>query len=84
MFFLQQGLWPKIAFHWQIINLCFILYYLFEMCVKLFAFGWRGYLSYRSNIFDGFLTILLLVPCSAPVMFDYTNYSILHLKYHTK
>ncbi|XP_076579712.1 two pore channel protein 2 [Chaetodon auriga] len=45
----------------EIINLCFILYYLFEMCVKIFAFGWRGYLSYRNNIFDGFLTIMLLV-----------------------
>ncbi|XP_072237138.1 two pore channel protein 2 [Leuresthes tenuis] len=44
----------------EIINLCFILYYLFEMCVKIFAFGWRGYLSYRNNIFDGFLTILLM------------------------
>ncbi|TWW67002.1 Two pore calcium channel protein 2 [Takifugu flavidus] len=45
----------------QIINLCFILFYLFEMCVKIFALGLRGYLSYRSNIFDGFLTVLLLV-----------------------
>ncbi|XP_034534943.1 two pore calcium channel protein 2 [Notolabrus celidotus] len=45
----------------EIINLCFILYYLFEMCVKIFAFGWRGYLSYRNNVFDGFLTILLLI-----------------------
>uniref|UniRef100_A0A7N6C134 Two pore channel protein 2 n=1 Tax=Anabas testudineus TaxID=64144 RepID=A0A7N6C134_ANATE len=45
----------------EIINLCFILYYLFEMCVKIFAFSWRGYLSYRNNIFDGFLTVLLLV-----------------------
>lgn len=45
----------------QIINLCFILYYLFEMCVKIFAFSWRGYLSYRNNVFDGFLTVLLLV-----------------------
>ncbi|KAM8895028.1 two pore channel protein 2 isoform 2-T2 [Spinachia spinachia] len=44
-----------------IINLCFILYYLFEVCVKIFAFGWRGYLSYRNNIFDCFLTALLLV-----------------------
>ncbi|XP_047187529.1 two pore channel protein 2 [Scophthalmus maximus] len=44
----------------EIINLCFILYYVFEMCVKIFAFGWRGYLSYRNNIFDGFLTVLLL------------------------
>lgn len=31
------------------------------MCVKIFAFGWQGYLSYRNNIFDGFLTVLLLV-----------------------
>ncbi|XP_037553589.1 two pore calcium channel protein 2 [Nematolebias whitei] len=45
----------------EVTNLCFILYYLFEMSVKIFAFGWRGYLSYRNNIFDGFLTILLLV-----------------------
>ncbi|XP_071329017.1 two pore channel protein 2 isoform X1 [Trachinotus anak] len=45
----------------EIINLCFILFYLFEMCVKIFAFGWRGYLSYRNNIFDGFLTTLLLI-----------------------
>uniref|UniRef100_A0A8P4KCG1 Two pore channel protein 2 n=1 Tax=Dicentrarchus labrax TaxID=13489 RepID=A0A8P4KCG1_DICLA len=45
----------------EIINLCFILYYLFEMSVKIFAFGWKGYLSYRNNIFDGFLTILLLI-----------------------
>ncbi|XP_035508026.1 two pore calcium channel protein 2 [Morone saxatilis] len=45
----------------EIINLCFILYYLFEMNVKIFAFGWKGYLSYRNNIFDGFLTILLLI-----------------------
>nr|XP_019935166.1 PREDICTED: two pore calcium channel protein 2 isoform X1 [Paralichthys olivaceus] len=44
----------------EIINLCFILYYLFEMSVKIFAYGWRGYLSYRNNIFDGCLTILLL------------------------
>ncbi|XP_060890989.1 two pore channel protein 2 isoform X2 [Labrus mixtus] len=42
------------------INLCFILYYLFEMCVKIFAFGWRGYLSYKNNVFDGLLTIILL------------------------
>ncbi|XP_061819819.1 two pore channel protein 2 isoform X1 [Nerophis lumbriciformis] len=45
----------------EIINLCFIIYYMFEMAVKIFAFGWKGYLSYRNNIFDGFLTVLLLV-----------------------
>uniref|UniRef100_A0A3Q3XCF6 Ion transport domain-containing protein n=1 Tax=Mola mola TaxID=94237 RepID=A0A3Q3XCF6_MOLML len=48
-------------FTMEIINLCFILYYLFEMSVKIFALGWRGYLSYRNNIFDGLLTILLLI-----------------------
>ncbi|KAM3625821.1 uncharacterized protein V6R79_018104 [Siganus canaliculatus] len=48
-------------FAMEITNLCFILYYLLEMCAKIFAFGWRGYLSYRNNIFDGFLTVLLLV-----------------------
>ncbi|XP_029353591.1 two pore channel protein 2 isoform X2 [Echeneis naucrates] len=45
----------------EVMNLCFILFYLFEMCMKVFAFGWRGYLSYRNNIFDGLVTILLLV-----------------------
>uniref|UniRef100_A0A3P9QG27 Two pore segment channel 2 n=1 Tax=Poecilia reticulata TaxID=8081 RepID=A0A3P9QG27_POERE len=45
----------------EVINLCFILFYLSEMSIKIFAFGWRGYLSYRSNIFDGFLTVLLLI-----------------------
>lgn len=48
-------------FSHQVINLCFILFYVFEMCMKIFAFGWKGYLSYKSNIFDGFLTVLLLV-----------------------
>ncbi|XP_017275020.1 two pore calcium channel protein 2 isoform X2 [Kryptolebias marmoratus] len=45
----------------EVTNSCFILYYLFEMSAKIFAFGWRGYLSYKNNIFDGFLTLLLLV-----------------------
>lgn len=47
-------------YNMELINLCFILYYLFEMCAKIFALGWRGYISYRNNVFDGFLTILLL------------------------
>lgn len=47
-------------FYIELINLIFILYYLFEMFAKLFAFGWRGYISFKNNIFDGFLTIFLL------------------------
>ncbi|KAM6980649.1 two pore channel protein 2 [Aplochiton taeniatus] len=45
----------------EVINCCFITYYLLEMAMKILAFGWRGYLSYRNNIWDGFLTIVLLV-----------------------
>ncbi|TRZ01939.1 hypothetical protein DNTS_032274 [Danionella cerebrum] len=47
-------------FYMEIINCIFIVYYLIEMLLKIVAFGWKGYLSYRNNIFDGFLTILLL------------------------
>uniref|UniRef100_A0A3B3ZE98 Ion transport domain-containing protein n=1 Tax=Periophthalmus magnuspinnatus TaxID=409849 RepID=A0A3B3ZE98_9GOBI len=47
-------------FYMEIINLLFILYYLCEMSAKLFAFGWKGYFSYRNNVFDGLLTVLLL------------------------
>ncbi|XP_064169569.1 two pore channel protein 2-like isoform X2 [Anguilla rostrata] len=48
-------------YYLEAINCFFIVYYLLEMVLKIFAFGWRGYLSYRSNIFDGLLTVLLLV-----------------------
>lgn len=47
-------------FYMELINLVFILYYLFEMGAKIFAFGWRGYVSFKNNVFDGFLTLLLL------------------------
>ncbi|KAM8815476.1 two pore channel protein 2 isoform 2-T2 [Rhynchonycteris naso] len=44
-----------------ILNCVFILYYLAEMLLKVFALGLLGYLSYPSNLFDGLLTIILLV-----------------------
>ncbi|XP_055127051.2 two pore channel protein 2 isoform X2 [Symphalangus syndactylus] len=44
-----------------ILNCVFIVYYLLEMLLKVFALGLRGYLSYCSNVFDGLLTIVLLV-----------------------
>ncbi|MEE6498989.1 hypothetical protein FKM82_003272 [Ascaphus truei] len=43
------------------INCFFILYYLLEMGLKIFSLGLKSYLSYPSNIFDGLLTIILLV-----------------------
>ncbi|XP_062405531.1 two pore channel protein 2-like isoform X2 [Sardina pilchardus] len=45
----------------EVINCVFILFYLLEMVLKNIALGWRGYLSYKSNIFDGTLTILLVM-----------------------
>lgn len=44
-----------------ILDYIFVLYYLVEMLLKVFALGLRGYLSNRSNAFDGFLTIVMLV-----------------------
>ncbi|KAM5316756.1 two pore channel protein 2 isoform 2-T2 [Glossophaga mutica] len=44
-----------------IFNCVFVLYYLVEMLLKVFALGLLGYLSYPSNTFDGLLTIVLLV-----------------------
>ncbi|KAG5848907.1 two pore channel protein 2-like [Anguilla rostrata] len=45
----------------EVVNCFFIVLYLLEMLLKIFAFGWRGYVSYRNNIFDGLMTIILLV-----------------------
>lgn len=51
----------------QILNCVFILYYLAEVLLKVFALGLPGYLSYPSNVFDGLLTAILLVsPRPAP------------------
>ncbi|XP_076879816.1 two pore channel protein 2 [Brachyhypopomus gauderio] len=47
-------------YYMEVINCAFILYYLIEMLLKLIGFGWKGYLSYRNNVFDGVFTILLL------------------------
>ncbi|XP_049993603.1 two pore channel protein 2 isoform X1 [Alexandromys fortis] len=45
----------------EIFDYVFILYYVLELLFKVFALGLRGYLSYCSNVFDGILTIVLLV-----------------------
>ncbi|XP_054827424.1 two pore channel protein 2 [Eublepharis macularius] len=43
------------------INCFFILCYLLEMLLKILALGLKRYLSYSRNIFDGLLTIVLMV-----------------------
>ncbi|XP_041074063.1 two pore calcium channel protein 2-like [Polyodon spathula] len=42
------------------VNCFFIVYYLLEMKLKMFALGFKGYMSHRSNIFDGFVIVFLL------------------------
>ncbi|XP_028335118.1 two pore channel protein 2 isoform X2 [Physeter macrocephalus] len=44
-----------------ILNCVFILYYLLEMLLKVFALGLQGYLVSSSNVCDGLLAIVLLV-----------------------
>ncbi|XP_043827837.1 two pore calcium channel protein 2 [Dromiciops gliroides] len=44
-----------------VLNCFFILYYVLEMLLKVFALGLKGYISFFSNIFDGILTVILLV-----------------------
>lgn len=44
-----------------VLNCVFILYYVLETLLKVFALGPRGYLSYASNVCDGLLTGVLLV-----------------------
>ncbi|XP_055000094.1 two pore channel protein 2 [Sorex araneus] len=54
-----SGQWDN--FTMEVLNCIFILYYLLEALLKVFALGPRGYLSRPSNAFDGLLTLVLLV-----------------------
>nr|XP_027799865.1 two pore calcium channel protein 2 isoform X1 [Marmota flaviventris] len=44
-----------------VLNCVFIMYYLLELLLKVFALGPWGYLSYPENLFDGLVTLALLV-----------------------
>uniref|UniRef100_A0A8C9P799 Two pore channel protein 2 n=1 Tax=Spermophilus dauricus TaxID=99837 RepID=A0A8C9P799_SPEDA len=44
-----------------VLNCVFIMYYLLELLLKAFALGPWGYLSYPENLFDGLVTLALLV-----------------------
>ncbi|CAH1799883.1 unnamed protein product [Owenia fusiformis] len=45
----------------SIANLCFVVYYAIEQCFKIWALGWKLYMWKRTNVFDGFITIILVV-----------------------
>ncbi|XP_022111800.1 two pore calcium channel protein 2-like isoform X2 [Acanthaster planci] len=42
------------------VNFSFILFYLFEQILKVWAYGCRRYVASKLNIFDGLLTIILV------------------------
>ncbi|XP_077983123.1 two pore channel protein 2-like [Glandiceps talaboti] len=44
-----------------ITNFVFVVYYLLELTVKLWALGFRKYISSKSNIFDATVTIALVI-----------------------
>ncbi|XP_042197410.1 two pore calcium channel protein 2 [Callorhinchus milii] len=48
-------------FYLGIGNNLFVLYYMLEMALKIFAYGVKGYISYNSNKIDGLLTVILVV-----------------------
>ena len=45
----------------QIFNFGFVIYYVLEQTVKVWAAGCRRYIHEKSNIFDGVITFLLAV-----------------------
>lgn len=50
----------------QVLNCVFVMYYLLELLLKVFALGPWGYLSYPENLFDGLVTLGLLVRLEMP------------------
>ncbi|XP_044292528.1 two pore calcium channel protein 2 isoform X2 [Varanus komodoensis] len=55
----SPALWDD--FFLGVINCVFIFYYILEMLLKIIALGLSRYLSYPSNLFDGLLTVVLMV-----------------------
>ncbi|CAG2201593.1 TPCN2 [Mytilus edulis] len=45
----------------NIVNFGFVTYYLLEQVLKFVMFGWRRYIFEKSNIYDGLITVALVV-----------------------
>lgn len=45
----------------QIVNFTFVVYYFVEQLVKFVCFGWRRYVYEYWNVFDGVITVILVV-----------------------
>lgn len=57
----QDTIWVNRNSHLAIANLIFVLYYLFEQLLKLWAVGWQRYRSSLVNIYCGAITMFLVV-----------------------
>ncbi|XP_046713945.1 two pore channel protein 2 isoform X2 [Silurus meridionalis] len=75
----EKTVFEKNDFYMEVMNWVFIIYYFMEMILKMISLSWRGYLSYRNNIFDGFFTIILLIlQITIFVMFKITDPKSIH------
>ncbi|CAL1534837.1 unnamed protein product [Lymnaea stagnalis] len=45
----------------RIVNFTFVMYYMIEQAVKVWAFGWRRYLADLGNIYDAVITVALVI-----------------------
>ena len=45
----------------NIVNFCFVFYYLVEQILKFVMFGWKRYVFEKANIYDGVITLALVV-----------------------
>ncbi|XP_046844291.1 two pore channel protein 2-like [Xenia sp. Carnegie-2017] len=45
----------------SVCDLCFIVYYAVEQCLKIWAFGWQRYVTSKQNKFDMIITFTLVI-----------------------
>ncbi|KAJ7379048.1 Two pore calcium channel protein 2 [Desmophyllum pertusum] len=55
-----DNIWKNTNSHLAIVNFFFVLYYLLEQLIKLWAVGWQRYRSCKVNLYCGFITLLLV------------------------
>ena len=59
-------------------NLCFIVYYTLEQILKLIGFGVKGYVRSIGNIYEGVVTIILVILEILTLCLYYTSITLSH------
>jgi len=59
--FEYDKIWKNTNSDLAVANFFFVLYYLLEQLMKLWALGLQRYRSYKGNIYCGFITVLLVI-----------------------